>query len=224
MTFSVLEGLKKFKIEHKFVVKNIYEYYARWIREGRLRVNADWNRDLKIKFTVQDPCQIVRKSYGDPIAEDLRFVVKTAVGEENFIDMQPNRSNNYCCGGGGGLSPVGVQGPAAGVRTAQGRTDPGDRRAVLHRRLPQLPRPDPRVERTLWGGYHVVHLWTILCLALGILGPNERAYLGDDLRDVAVLPGERQVSRAGGQPEASEPGKAPGPAVRGTPTSGSGPE
>ncbi len=100
MTFSVLEGLKKFNIEHNFVVKNIYEYYAKWIREGRLKVSSDWNRDLKIKFTVQDPCQIVRKSFGDPIAEDLRYVVKAVVGEENFVDMQPNRSNNYCCGGG----------------------------------------------------------------------------------------------------------------------------
>ena len=41
MTFSVLEGLKKFKIEHKFVVKNIYEYYAKWIREGKLKVSGE---------------------------------------------------------------------------------------------------------------------------------------------------------------------------------------
>jgi Fe-S oxidoreductase len=47
-------------------IASIYQYYARWIREGKLKVNSDWNRDLKIKFTVQDPCQIVRKSYGDP--------------------------------------------------------------------------------------------------------------------------------------------------------------
>ena len=51
-----------------------------WIREGKLKINSDWNKDLKIKFTVQDPCQIVRKSFGDPVAEDLRFVVKTAGG------------------------------------------------------------------------------------------------------------------------------------------------
>jgi hypothetical protein len=31
----------------------------------------------------------VRKSFGDPVAEDLRFVVKAVVGEENFIDMTP---------------------------------------------------------------------------------------------------------------------------------------
>jgi len=45
---------------------------------------------------------LVRKSFGDPVAEELRFVVKSVVGEENFIDMTPNMSNNYCCGGGGG--------------------------------------------------------------------------------------------------------------------------
>jgi hypothetical protein len=27
----------------------------------------------------------------------------------------------------------------------------------------------------------VVHLWTIMCLAMGILGENERSYLGPDL-------------------------------------------
>ena len=86
--------MKKFNLEHHFEIKTIYEYYAKWIREGKLKVNFDWNKDLKIKFTVQDPCQIVRKSYGDPIAEDLRFVVKSIVGEENFVDMQPNKSNN----------------------------------------------------------------------------------------------------------------------------------
>jgi Fe-S oxidoreductase len=55
-----------------------------------------------VKFTVHDPCQLVRKSLGDPVAEDLRFVVKSVVGEEHFIDMHPNSSENYCCGGGGG--------------------------------------------------------------------------------------------------------------------------
>ena len=65
-----------------------------------MKVNSDWNKDLKIKFTVQDPCQIIRKSFGDPVADDLRYVVKSVVGEENFIEMTPNKSNNYYCGGG----------------------------------------------------------------------------------------------------------------------------
>ena len=143
MTFSVLAGLKKFNISHNFEVKNIYEYYARWIQEGKLNVNSDWNKDLKIQFTVQDPCQIVRKSYGDPIAEDLRFVVKTVVGEENFIDMQPNRSNN------------------------------------CHAQIHEL-------SDHYGGGYGVIHLWTIICLALGILGENEREYLLPEHKELAL--------------------------------------
>ena len=59
--------------------------YAQWVREGKLKVNSDWNKELKIKFTVQDPCQIVRKTFGDPIAEDLRFVVKKELGYIPFL-------------------------------------------------------------------------------------------------------------------------------------------
>jgi Fe-S oxidoreductase len=187
VTFSVLEGLKKFNFEHNFVVKNIYEYYAKWIREGRLKVSSDWNRDLKIKFTVQDPCQIVRKSYGDPIAEDLRYVVKAVVGEENFIDMQPNRSNNYCCGGGGGFLQSGFK----EQRLAYGKLKDEQIKATgadyciagchnCHAQIHEL-------SEHYGGGYPVVHLWTLICLSLGVLGPNERTYLGDDLRDVNVF-------------------------------------
>jgi len=32
------------------------------------------------------------------------------------------------------------------------------------------------------GHYGVVHLWTLICLSLGILGKNERIYLGPELR------------------------------------------
>jgi Fe-S oxidoreductase len=186
VTFSVLAGLKKFNVDHKFEVKNIYEFYAQWIREGKLNVNSDWNKDLKIKFTVQDPCQIVRKSYGDPIAEDLRFVVKTVVGEENFIDMQPNRSNNYCCGGGGGFLQSGYK----EQRLEFGRLKDTQIQATgadyciagchnCHAQINEL-------SDHYGAGYGVIHLWTIICLALGILGENEREYLKQDLKDVAV--------------------------------------
>lgn len=193
MTYSVRAGLKKFGIEHRFEVKNIYEYYAKWIREGKLKVNADWNRELGLKFTVQDPCQIVRKSYGDPIADDLRFVVKTLVGEENFIDMVPNRSNNYCCGGGGGFLQSGFR----DQRLAYGRVKDEQIRATgadycvaaCHNCHAQIHELSEHYE----GHYGVVHLWTLICLSLGILGPNERTYLGDDLREVNVFHPETAV-------------------------------
>jgi hypothetical protein len=36
------------------------------------------------------------------------------------------------------------------------------------------------------GRYHVLHLWTIMCLAMGILGENERSYLGPDLANYGL--------------------------------------
>jgi hypothetical protein len=36
------------------------------------------------------------------------------------------------------------------------------------------------------GAWHTVHLWTLICLSLGILGENERIYLGEDLRQVGL--------------------------------------
>jgi Fe-S oxidoreductase len=153
--------------------------------DGPAEISADGG--LKIKFTVQDPCQIVRKSYGDPIAEDLRYVVKAVVGDENFIDMQPNRSNNYCCGGGGGFLQSGFK----EQRLTYGRLKDEQIKATgadyciagchnCHAQIHEL-------SEHYGGGYPVVHLWTLICLSLGVLGPNERTYLGEDLREVNVF-------------------------------------
>jgi Fe-S oxidoreductase len=109
--------LRKFNIPHKFEFTSIIQLYANWIREGKLKVNSDWNKDLKIKFTVQDPCNIVRKTLREEMADELRFVVKTVVGEENFVDMVPCGVNNYCCGGGGGA----LQGGFTEERRAYGK-------------------------------------------------------------------------------------------------------
>ena len=47
-------GLQKFKIPHNWELHSVIEFYAKWIREGKLKVNSDWNTE-NIKFTVQDP-------------------------------------------------------------------------------------------------------------------------------------------------------------------------
>ena len=178
--YTMWNAINRFGIEADFQLENLVTYYARWIREGKLPVNSDWNSD-NIKFTVQDPCQIVRKAYGDSIADDMRFVVKTLVGEENFIDMQPNRSANYCCGGGGGFLQAG--------KTEQ-------RRAYGKRKFDQIMATEAQYVLTpchnchsqmedighhFGGEYRVVHFWTLICLSLGVLGENERTYLGPDL-------------------------------------------
>jgi Fe-S oxidoreductase len=184
--FAVRVGLQKFDIPHNFEIKSIIQLYAQWIREGRLKVNSDWNRDLKVKFTVQDPCQLVRKSFGDPVAEDLRFVARSVVGEENLVEMYPNRSNNYCCGGGGGY----LQSGFTDARRQYGKMkfdqiiETGAQYCITpcHNCHSQIHDLSEHYE----GGYHVVHLWTLIGLSLGVLGENEREYLGPDLKELGL--------------------------------------
>lgn len=128
----------------------------------------------------------MRKTFGDAYAEDLRFVVKQVVGEENFVDMTPNRSNNYCCGGGGGALQAGYH----EARRTFGKikfdqimaTGASYVIAPCHNCHSQIHDLAEHYE----GGYHTVHLWTILCLAMGILGENERTYLGPDLAEMGL--------------------------------------
>lgn len=170
-------------------IENIYNYYADWIREGKLKPNSDWNKELGIKFTAQDPCQIVRKTFGQRTADNLRYVIKACVGEENFIDMYPNGCNNFCCGGGGGYLQSGFK----EERLQYGKIKDDQIQATgatycvagchnCHAQIHEL-------SEVYGGHYHVVHIWTILCLALGILGPNERTYLGPELQEVNLPEG-----------------------------------
>jgi len=183
-TYSVWMGAKRFGIKTDLNIDPIVPYYAKWIREGKLKVNSDWNKDLKIKFTVQDPCQQVRKSFGDPLGDDLRFVVKSCVGEENFVDMTPNYSNNFCCGGGGGYLQSGYN----KERWVYGKFKYDQIIATgadycitpchnCHAQIHELA-------EHYNADYYTIHLWTLICLSLGILGENEREYLGEDLLEV----------------------------------------
>lgn len=181
--YTLWKGVERFGLKADFETASLVSYYAQWIREGRLPVNADWNVN-NLKFTVQDPCQLVRKSIGDPVADDLRFVMKALVGEDNFIDMQPSRSANYCCGGGGGFLQAGMA---------------AERRAYGKRKFDQILATDADYVLTpchnchsqiddigthFGGAYNVAHIWTLICLSLGILGADERKYLGPELAKI----------------------------------------
>lgn len=183
--YTIWKGIQRFGLEANFELGNLISYYAQWIREGRLPVNSEWNRD-NLKFTIQDPCQLVRKSIGDPVASDLRYVARKLVGEENVIDMQPCRSANYCCGGGGGFLQAGMT---------------ENRRAYGKRKFDQIMATQADYVLTpchnchsqmedigehYGGHYRVVHYWTLICLSLGILGENERKYLGPDLAEIGL--------------------------------------
>lgn len=178
--------MRKYDIPHTFEFKSIIELYAEWIREGLLDVNSDWNRDLGVKFTIQDPCNIARKLGTTKIVDDLRFVMKTVAGEENIIEMAPNKSNNFCCGGGGGALQAGF----TEQRRAYGRYKFNQ---IMETEADYVVAPCHNCHTQIedlcshyGGNYHIVHLWTLLCLSMGILGENERTYLGPDLAGVGM--------------------------------------
>jgi Fe-S oxidoreductase len=75
-------------------VITVIELLAEYIRTGRIKLDKSKN---KIAVTLHDPCNLVRSG---GVIEEQRYILRNAV--ENFIEMTPNRQDNYCCGGGGG--------------------------------------------------------------------------------------------------------------------------
>jgi Fe-S oxidoreductase len=88
------EGPEWLSKEYGFEVKSILEVVAGFIREGRLKLDPSKNQK---KVTIHDPCNLVRLG---GIVEEQRFILKHAVSD--FVEMNPNREKNFCCGGGGG--------------------------------------------------------------------------------------------------------------------------
>lgn len=98
--YATLAGYKKFGIEPKFEVVHKVNLYARWLREGRLKVDPSRNPQ---RVTLHDPCNASRKAVMDGFADimdDSRYVLSKVC--PNFVEMWPNREYNYCCAGGGG--------------------------------------------------------------------------------------------------------------------------
>jgi Fe-S oxidoreductase len=109
------------------------------------------------------------------------------VGEENFVDMYPNKSNNFCCGGGGGFLQSGL---------AEQRRDYGRLKAeqILKTGAGYCITPCHNCHAQVHDlndirdhAWQTVHLWTLICLSLGVLGPKERTYLGEDLQQALMF-------------------------------------
>ena len=75
-------------------VVSVVELIAEYIRTGRIRLDPSRNQK---RVTLHDPCNLVRAG---GVIEEQRFVLKRAVTD--FVEMTPNRADNFCCGGGGG--------------------------------------------------------------------------------------------------------------------------
>lgn len=80
--------------EYGIEAKSIVQVVADYVRQGRIKLDSARQRK---RVTLHDPCHLVRLG---GVIEDQRYVLKRAVS--TFVEMYPNRENNFCCGGGGG--------------------------------------------------------------------------------------------------------------------------
>jgi Fe-S oxidoreductase len=88
------EGPDWMREAYPYPVVSVVELMADYIRSGRVKLDPSLNRE---RVTLHDPCNMVRAG---GVIEEQRFVLKRAVSD--FVEMTPNRVDNYCCGGGGG--------------------------------------------------------------------------------------------------------------------------
>jgi Fe-S oxidoreductase len=93
--------MKQMSGEQPFKVTSITEVHARYIREGRIKLDKS---KCKEPVTYHDPCQIARNA---GVMDEPRYILQHLT--DDFRDMTPDPRYNWCCGGGGGLVALGEE-------------------------------------------------------------------------------------------------------------------
>ncbi|MFO7962868.1 MAG: (Fe-S)-binding protein [Desulfobacterales bacterium] len=75
-------------------VQHAVDFYDELLASGKIRVK----KKLDQPVTLHDPCNIVR---GAGMEEKMRRIIHATCN--HFIELEPNRRFNYCCGAGGGV-------------------------------------------------------------------------------------------------------------------------
>ena len=104
------------------------------------------------------------------------------------MDTYPNKSNNFCCGGGGGYLQSGLKEERLEYGKIKDAQIQATRATYVVAGCHNCHAQIHELSEHYGGHYHVVHLWTILALSLGVLGENERQYLGEELQEVNLPP------------------------------------
>ena len=79
-------------------VVHCMQYAHKMLKAGKIPLKPD---RIPERVTYHDPCNIARVGR---ITEEPREILKTICSD--FVEMTPNRSENYCCGGGGGTVSI----------------------------------------------------------------------------------------------------------------------
>ena len=69
------------------------DYYHELLTEGKIKIAKKYPEPV----TLHDPCNVSR---GRGLHDKARYIINELC--ENFVEMYPNREQNYCCSAGGG--------------------------------------------------------------------------------------------------------------------------
>jgi Fe-S oxidoreductase len=89
------EGYNWALYDQKLTTESVILTLIRYLKQGRIRIDSSKNPE---PVTFHDSCNISRA--GD-LVEEPRWVLRRVCSD--FREMQPNRTENFCCTGGGGL-------------------------------------------------------------------------------------------------------------------------
>jgi Fe-S oxidoreductase len=89
------EGYNWAGVDQRLPMESVVVTLGRYLTEGRIKVNKAKNPE---PVTFHDSCNIARSG---GITEEPRRVLRRVCAD--FREMVPNRTENYCCTGGGGL-------------------------------------------------------------------------------------------------------------------------
>lgn len=99
----------------KYKVVAVFDLLKEYLETGRIKVDKSIHTQLT---TLHEPCNYGRKSqkaFGHGYFEEPRWIIDQCC--ENFVELSPNRMNQYCCGAGGGAWAM----PYAAERIYYGR-------------------------------------------------------------------------------------------------------
>jgi Fe-S oxidoreductase len=91
--------MKQLTGKQPFEVSSITEVQARYIRQGRIKLDKSKFKDA---VTYHDPCQIARNG---GVIDAPRYILRHLT--DNFHELTSEPKYNWCCGGGGGLVALG---------------------------------------------------------------------------------------------------------------------
>ena len=84
----------------RFGTLTVFDLLLRYIEEGRITLDPS---RFPMRATYHDPCNYGRKSealFGHAFYDEPRRIMDRIF--DDWVDMQPSRDHQICCGGGGG--------------------------------------------------------------------------------------------------------------------------